>query len=132
MTKKTYNSWFFRISGIATAVGGLISMVAPVSGTNLTMGIDIESQPELIPLVGHWGVMVMSIGILLFISASQKQMRPMTIWLAIVEKIYLVIAAAWLYSQSPALGTLYAVAAISDSIQIIGGLVYLLKTREIE
>ncbi|QZT35592.1 hypothetical protein K5X82_09675 [Halosquirtibacter xylanolyticus] len=128
--KKSFNKWYFWISGVVTILGTLPSMLAPLRGTFLTMGIDFSDKISALPLVGHWGIMVVGIGVLIFLSAKNKELRKHIIWYSLIEKTYLVGGGIWMYMQDPILGAGYNGAIVADSLQVLGGLFFLLVTRK--
>ncbi|QZE15316.1 hypothetical protein K4L44_05645 [Halosquirtibacter laminarini] len=128
--KKKYNKWYFWISGIVTALGTLPSALAPYKGTLATMGLDFGDKINSLPLVGHWGIMVVGIGVMIFRSAKNYELRKNIIWYSLIEKSYLVAGCVWIYMMNPVWGAGYMAAIIADSLQIIGGVFYLLVTRK--
>lgn len=128
----TYNKWYFWISGAVTVLGTIPLMLAPTAGTKLILGFDATLLPGVSGLFGHWGMMVVGIGILIFLCGKNKSLRATTIIYSLCEKSYLVIAGVYFCSISAELGQHYIAAIAADSLQIIGGLYYLFYTRRIE
>ena len=129
--KKDYAFWYFRISGIITTIGALPSMILPEKGTHLMFGgmPTLTYPDEVFPLIGHWGVMVVGIGIMIYLSAKNLALRKNIIWYSLIEKSYLVLSGLYLLSVSPTLGAMYLGAIILDGLQIIGGIYYLFKNK---
>ena len=127
---ENYNKWFFRIAGFVTALGALPSMIAPHKGTLLAFGIDISSLPAVSPLLGHWGIMVVGIGVLLFLSASNKNLRLPIVWYSNLEKSYLVLVGIFTYINNPDIGQYYLLPIVVDSLLVIGGIVYLVNRKK--
>jgi hypothetical protein len=127
------SKYFFRIAGIVTALGAIPTMLSPVEGLKLTTGLTyFDQNPQLKPLIGHWGIMVAGMGVLLFIAASQKQIRKTTILFSTFEKAYMVSFALYGYlSNAPYAGN-YFIALIGDSLMVIGGIWYLIRARQLK
>ncbi|NLR90685.1 hypothetical protein [Flammeovirga agarivorans] len=116
--------FFLHFSGVATLLGPLPSMISPVSGTLLTLKLDISSVNGLAPVIGHWGIMIVGIGVLIFLSASQKEIRKTTLLYAIAEKVYMVSGGVYTLITLPEVGMNFIPVIISDTIQIIGFTLY--------
>lgn len=125
-----YNKWYFRIAGLITFLGALPLMLFPIQGTLMVWGIDISSWPSISPLIGHWGVMVFGIGVLLYISSFKTELRKPIIWYALIEKAYMVSMGIFYVITDPSIGEHYSLATTVDSILILGGMVYLLRTKK--
>lgn len=123
MTAKFWNR-FLRISGIATLLGPLPSMIAPIEGTMMTLKLDVTQIEGLAPVMGHWGIMIVGIGILIFLSGSNKEIRNTTLWYAIAEKTYMVSGGVFTLITNPTIGANFIPVIISDTLQIIGFIVY--------
>jgi hypothetical protein len=68
------SKYFFWIAGIITTLGALPTMLSPVGGLRLTTGLTyFDQSPQVFPFIGHWGIMVAGLGVLLFLSATSKQ-----------------------------------------------------------
>ncbi|MBB6461796.1 hypothetical protein [Flammeovirga kamogawensis] len=118
---------FLRVAGIVTLLGPLPSMLAPIKGTLITLKIDLTDLPALVPVVGHWGIMIVGIGILIYLSASNIALRKTTLIYAILEKIYMVSGGAWLMMTAPEFGVNFIPVMIADTLQVIGFLVYFIQ-----
>lgn len=131
MKNKGYTFWYFRLSGIITILGALPSMLSPQIGTHLSMGgmPTLTFPDEIFPLIGHWGVMVVGIGVMLYLSAKNEVLRKNIIWYSLVEKSYLVISGLYMFTISPKFGMMYMGAIILDSLQVLGGIFYLIKRK---
>ena len=67
------SKYFFWAAGLITVLGGLPIMTFPVRGLQLAFGLTyFEQCPQLSPIIGHWGIMLVGIGALLFLSATNK------------------------------------------------------------
>lgn len=132
LKNKGYAFWYFRISGIITMLGALPSMVAPKMGTHLSFGgmPTLTFPDEIFPLIGHWGIMVVGMGLMIYLSAKNLELRKHIIWYSIVEKTYLVGSGLYLFSQNAILGSMYMAAIVLDSLQVLGGIYYLLKKHK--
>ena len=103
MTNSSDKFWkyFFICVGIITALGALPAMLFPRNGLKVAMGLSYaDKSPQVEPIIGHWGIMVVGIGVLLFASAKYKQLRLSTIIFSTVEKIYLVSFAIYNFIDS--------------------------------
>lgn len=127
-----FNKWYFWVSGVVTALGAVPSMLIPTAGTQLTMGFDASEMAGVSGIFGHWGIMIVGIGILIFLCGTHKHLRATTIIFSISEKSYLVLTGLYMYSVSSDLGQHYTAAIVADSIQIIGAFYYLFVTKKIE
>ena len=132
LKNKDYAFWYFRISGLITILGALPSVISPKLGTHLSFGgmPTLTFPDEIFPIIGHWGIMVVGIGIMIYVSAKNLAFRKHIIWYSIVEKTYLVGSGLYLYSQDSILGTMYMGAIVLDSLQVLGGVYYLLKNKK--
>jgi hypothetical protein len=120
------SGYFFRIAGIITAIGALPAMVAPSGGLRLATGITYSDQsPQLFPIVGHWGIMVFGMGILLYLAGSNTQIRKSTVLFSTAEKSYMVGFALYNFIAHKPYASHYMVALIGDSLMVIGGIWYL-------
>lgn len=129
-TQKDYAFWYFRLSGIVTILGALPSVISPKYGTHLSMGgmPTLTFPEEIFPLLGHWGVMVVGLGILIYLSAKNSALRKQVIWFALIEKSYLVLYGIYMFTVSNIFGMMYLGAIVLDGAQIFGGVYYLLTT----
>jgi hypothetical protein len=88
------SKYFFLIVRIVTTVGALPTMVSPVAGLRLSTGLTyFDQSPQVFPIIGHWGIMVAGISVLLFLAAANKQIRKTTIIFSTLEKGYMVSVA---------------------------------------
>lgn len=133
ITFESASKYFFWIAGIVTALGALPTMLSPVAGLKLTTGLTyFDMSPQVSPLIGHWGIMVTGIGILLFISATHKPTRKTTVVFSTLEKAYMVGFALYSFINGDSYATNYLTPLIADSLMTIGGIWYLLKSRKLE
>lgn len=128
MTAKFWNR-FLRVSGIATLLGPLPSMLSPIEGTKLTLKLDISTIDGLAPVIGHWGIMIVGIGILIFLAGSNKAIRKTTLWYAIAEKVYMVSGGVYTLITLPEIGMNFMPVIISDTIQIVGFIAYFIWAK---
>lgn len=120
--------FFFICAGILTALGALPAMLSPKNGLKFSLGLSYaDKSPQIEPIIGHWGIMVVGIGILLFASAKYKQLRLSTIIFSTVEKIYLVAFAIYNFSFDASYANNYTVVMVGDGLMAIGGIIYLLN-----
>jgi hypothetical protein len=125
-----YAKWFFWVAGLVTIAGALPIALGPVWGTHLVFGFDyFGKSPEIFPLVGHWGIMVTGIGVLLFVSATRKQLRWSTAIFSTIEKAYMVSIIIYFLVFIDASASAYYPPLIADSLMTIGGAWYLLRSR---
>lgn len=131
ITFENGSKYFFWIAGVVTTIGALPTMLSPVMGLELSMGLTyFDVAPQVSPLIGHWGIMVTGIGLLLFASASNKSIRKTTAIFSTLEKAYMVGFAIYgFYSGAPYAGH-YISALVADSLMIIGGVWYLMQSRK--
>ena len=114
---------FFKIAGVATLLGPFPSMIAPIAGTKMTLRIDPSEIPALVPVIGHWGIMIVGIGVLIYMCAWRKELiKPVLIY-AIIEKIYMVSGGVYALKTLPDSSGFLTV-VVSDSVQIVGFIVY--------
>jgi len=84
------------------------------------------------PILGHWGIMVVGIGVLLFLSATNKQIRKTTIIFSTLEKSYLVSAILYCLLIDAPYARNYIAALIADSSMVIGGIWYLWRSWKLK
>lgn len=128
MTQKfeRYTKLFFWISGTITAMGALPAAISPISGTRSVFGFDYYSlSPQLLPIVGHWGIMVVGIGLMLFASATHKELRVATAIFSTLEKSYMVGIILYYVSLGAPFYTSYRFPLIADTLMALGGMLYL-------
>jgi hypothetical protein len=127
------SKYFFRIAGIITALGALPAMLSPVQGLQLTTGLTFsEVSPQLTPIVGHWGIMVVGMGILLFLSATKKSIRKTTVIFSTAEKSYMVGFSLYNFAISAPYAMSFIIPLIGDSLMVMGGIWYLIKSNQIK
>lgn len=123
---------FFWVAGAVTALGALPMMLSPSAGLRLMTGLEYAGQtPQLSPIVGHWGIMVAGMGVLLFLSATNKQIRKTTVIFSTLEKAYMVGGALYCFLIGAPYAGNYVVPLIGDSLMVIGGIWYLLQSRKL-
>jgi hypothetical protein len=69
--------------------------------------------------------MVAGLGVLLFLSATNKQIRKTTVIFSTLEKGYMVLTALYCFLVDASYARNYIVALIADSAMVIGGIWYL-------
>jgi hypothetical protein len=127
ITFEKASKYFFWIAGIVTTLGALPTMFSPVNGLQLTTGLTyFEQSPQVSPILGHWGIMVTGMGILLFLSATNKQIRRTTVIFSTLEKSYMVGFALYCFFVEAPYAKNYIIAIIGDSLMVIGGISYLI------
>lgn len=119
-----FNKFYFWSSGIATLLGGFPMMVMPEKATKLMLGIDLSSQPDIIPLVAHWGIMVSGLGIFLCVAAAAVTLRKAAIRYAIVSKLYMLLVLTYFMFKNPAVSNHYLLIFGVETLIIIGALFY--------
>jgi hypothetical protein len=127
------SKYFFWVAGAITTVGALPTMINPVGGLHLSTGLSyFDQSPQVFPLIGHWGIMVAGIGVLLFLSATNKQLRRTTVIYSTLEKSYIVGTALYCFLiQAPYAGNYFA-AVLIDGALVIGGVWYLLRSWKLK
>ncbi len=127
--KNNYTYWYFRISGALTAIASIPAVFFPRFGASVfSGGMEFSSyETQYIPFLGHWAVMVTGIGVLIFISATQHNIRKYIIWYSLFEKTYMVSLGLSMYFLSKQFFHFYYVVICLDFLQVIGGVYYLLK-----
>jgi hypothetical protein len=122
--------YFFWVAGILTTVAAVPIMVSPVKGLHVLTGMSYyDVSPQLAPIVGHWGMMVAGIGVLMFLAATRKELRKTAVIFATAEKVYIVSAALYCFLIHAPYADSYLVPLIADGTMAIGGLWYLLRSR---
>jgi hypothetical protein len=126
------SKYFFWVAGTITALGALPTMVSPVGGFHFSTGLSyFDQSPQVFPIIGHWGIMVAGLGVLLFRSASNKQMRKTTVIYAVFEKAYLVGVALYCFLIHAPYARNYLAVVIVDGTLAIGGILYFLQSRKL-
>lgn len=124
------SKYFFWIAGVITALGTLPAMLSPAFGLQLTTGLTFyETSPQLSPIVGHWGIMVVGMGCLLFLSATKKSIRKSTILFSTAEKSYMVGFAIYNFTINADYASNYIIPLIGDSLMVVGGIWYLWQSQ---
>jgi hypothetical protein len=124
------SKYFFWTAGVITALGTIPPMVCPVQGLHLTTGLTyFEESPQLAPVIGHWGIMVVGMGVLLFLSATKKSIRKSTVIFSTAEKSYMVGFAVYNFAIGAPYASNYILPMIGDSLMVIGGIWYLLRSK---
>jgi hypothetical protein len=127
------SKYFFWVAGTLTTLAALPMMLSPVGGLRLTTGLTyFDQSPQLFPIVGHWGFMVAGIGVLLFLSATKKEIRKSTVIYSTLEKGYIVTVALYCFLIGAPYARHYLVALIADSSMAMGGIWYLLRSRKLK
>ncbi|MEI6099784.1 MAG: hypothetical protein WCS20_16135 [Alphaproteobacteria bacterium] len=123
--------YYFWISGFATASLTWIPALLPVRGLALILGLSYYDQsPQIFPIVGHWGIMVFGIGILLIAAGRNKALRKASVIYAIVEKAYMVAVVAYLLAVRAPFAINYLPLGIADALMVAGGVWYLVQSRK--
>jgi hypothetical protein len=127
------SKYFFWVAGILTTVAALPMMLSPVGGLHLTTGLSyFDQSPQVFPIIGHWGIMVAGIGVLLFLSATNKQIRKTTVIYSTLEKGYIVGMALYCFLINAPYAGNYLVAVIADGLMAMGGIWYLLQSWKLK
>ncbi len=124
--------YFFWIAGAITALGTFPLAIWPVAAPRVLMGLTYDQSPQMTPMVGHWGLMVALLGVLLFVSATAKELRRSTIIYAIIEKVYIVSAAAYCFVIGAPYAHCYLAALVVDGILSLGGIWYLFRSWRLQ
>jgi hypothetical protein len=124
--------YYFWISGFATASLTWIIALLPVRGLALLLGLSYyDESPQVFPVVGHWGIMVFGIGILLIAAGNNTALRKTSVYYAIVEKAYAVAVIAYLLVTGSPFALNYLPLGIADSLMVAGGVWYLRQSRKL-
>jgi hypothetical protein len=127
------SKYFFRIAGVITTLGAFPVMISPIHGLRLTTGLSFfEESPQLTPIVGHWGIMVVGIGILLFLSATKKSIRKTTVIFSTAEKSYMVGFSVYNFAISSTYAMYYIIPLVGDFLMVTGGIWYLIKSNQLK
>jgi hypothetical protein len=127
------SKYFFWLAGVVTALGASFSMVSPVGGLELSTGLTyFEESPQLTPIVGHWGIMVTGMGVLLFLSATRKTIRKTTILFSTAEKAFMVGFALYNFSMGAPYAMNYLIPLVGDSLMVLGGIWYIWQSRKLK
>jgi hypothetical protein len=124
---------FFWDAGVVTTLASLPTMLSSVGGLHFSPGLTyFDQSPQVFPLIGHWGIMMVGIGVLLFLSAANKQIRKTTTIFSTLEKSYMVSAALYCVLIDAPYARNYLAALIGDSSMVLGGIWYLSRSRQLK
>lgn len=127
-----FSKYFFWIAGALTFSAPFLILLMPVKGFKLVTGLSyIEQSPQVFPVIGHWGMMVAGIGVLLFLSGKNKAIRKTTVIFSTVEKGYMVLIALYCIYSKQAFAANYYMMLVGDSLMVIGGLYYLIRGNQL-
>lgn len=128
-----YSKYFFWIAGILTFSGPLLILIMPDEGFKLITGLTyFDKSPQLFPVIGHWGMMVAGIGVLLFLSGNNKAIRKPIVIYSSIEKFYMVLIAAYCIITRQTFAANYFLPMAADSVMLIGGLWYLIRSNQLK
>ena len=129
------SKYYFWLAGLITICGSVTTAVSPISGFKLALNLTyFEDSPQLMPIIGHWGVMVLGIGMLLFLSGKNKNLRKTAVIFSTLEKGYLVsFSIYWVTYKMPNASS-FILPIMMDGLITLGGIWYwwrssLLKTE---
>lgn len=129
MSFEKRSKYFFWAAGIITSLGSLPTMLSPVGGLNFSLGLTyFDQSPQVFPIIGHWGIMVVGIGVLLFLSATNKPIRKTTVIFSTLEKGYMVSTAVYCFLIDAPYARNYLAALVADSSMVLGGIWYLWRS----
>jgi hypothetical protein len=127
------SKYFFCTAGIVTAAGALPAMISPVNGIHLVTNLAyFDQSPQIMPVVGHWGIMVFGMGILLFFSGIYPKLRKSTIIFSTLEKAYMVGIILYSFFAHKPYATNYIIAVVGDSLMVFGGIWYLIRSNQLK
>ena len=78
-------SWILTVSGLITALGGLIALLNPQFNLRSTYGVENPASIALF-LMRHWGVLILAVGYLIIYSAYDPAIRAPVLIAASAEK----------------------------------------------
>ena len=128
--KEKFNKIYLWTAGIVTALGALPFMLMPLKATELSLGIDLSAQLDILPLVAHWGVMVTGIGVFLCIAAMVQKLRKAAIIYATLEKLYMVGLLIYFMMTNSDISEHYLLIFVVDSSLVIGAVFYYFLNKE--
>ena len=128
--KEKFNKIYLWTAGIVTALGALPFMLMPLKATKLSLGIDLSSQLDILPLVAHWGIMVTGIGIFLCAAAMVKKLRKAAIIYSTLEKLYMVSIVIYSMATNSEISEHYLLIFVVDSSLVIGAVFYYFLNKE--
>jgi hypothetical protein len=127
------SKYFLWVAGAVTAFAGLPIALSPVRGFRLALGLDyFDKSPQVFPVIGHWGCMVVALGVLMFLSATRKEIRKSTVVFATFEKSYAVMLALYLLLTDAPYAKNYLLVLFADGSMVFGGIWYLLRSRSLQ
>jgi len=113
--------WILIVSGLLTALGGLVALVAPKFQLRTTYGVEHPGGAAVF-LIQHWGVLILAVGCLIIYSAYDPAIRVPVLIVAIAEKV----AIGWFVFFGPLPRTTgMTVTAVGDGIFAILYVLYL-------
>lgn len=119
--------WYFLVGGAVTALGASPVAIDPKWGLETVFGLTPVGVPNLLPLIQHWGVLVVCLGASMIVAAFQPPIRRTIATFATVEKavmVYMVVV-GWL-KDDPMAGH-YGTALLVDVPLTILGIIYLTR-----
>jgi hypothetical protein len=133
LTFENASKYFLWAAGIMTLSGPLLVMLMPVEGFKLFTGLTyMDESPQVFPIIGHWGTMVVGMGVLLFISAKNKAIRKTTVIFSTIEKVYMVFTALYCIFTNQPFAANYYLPLVADSSMVIGGIWYLIQSSRLK
>jgi hypothetical protein len=109
------------ITGLATA-GAIVFCLAPAAVTELVFGQSPAGALSLF-IARHWGLLVFLVGTLLVYAASHPEVRAPVLWVAVAEKLALVLGLLLSpFRGRPAVLTM----AVADAAMSVVYLLYLI------
>ncbi len=77
--------WILTVSGLMTALGGVIALLNPQFQLRSTYGVETPASIAVF-LMRHWGVLILAVGCLIIYSAYDLAIRVPVLIAAIAEK----------------------------------------------
>ena len=77
--------WILTVSGLITALGGLIALLSPQFNLRSTYGVDNPASIAVF-LMRHWGMLVLAVGCLIVYCAYNPAIRAPVLAAASAEK----------------------------------------------
>jgi hypothetical protein len=128
--KEKFNKIYLWTAGIVTALGALPFMIRPLKASKSSLGIDLSSQLDIIPLIAHWGIMVTGIGVFLCVAAMVKKLRNAAVIYSTIEKLYMVGILIYGISTHSEISNHYMLIFVVDSLIVIGAVFYYFLNKE--
>jgi len=101
-------------------VGALPTRLSPVGGLHFPVGLTyFDHSSQVLPIIDNWGIMVVGIG-------------KTTIIFSTLEKSYMVSEALYGVLIGTPYARNYLAALITDSRMMLGGIWYLLRSRQLK